>query len=322
MMDMYGEGVIDIDQRLSKYLPYLKGTDKEGVVIRELMAHQARFRAWIPYFKYTLEENNKPVSIYQSTISEDYPVRVANNMYILKDYYYQILDSIRYSNLQNSSSYTYSDLGFYLLKEAMEMISNTPFEQYTENRYYKPLGLSTMGYLPLSRFEKENIAPTEYDKKFRKQVLRGDVHDQGAAMLGGVSGHAGLFSNAMDMAVIMQMFLNGGEYGGRQYLDAGIIEEFTSTQFPLSENRRGIGFDKPMLEYMDNGPTCKSASHNSYGHSGFTGTYAWADPDNGLVYIFISNRVHPDAYNPKISQYNIRTNLHQAFYDAINNAEE
>jgi len=270
VMDMYGKGKIDIDQKLSHYLPYLAGTDKKDIIIRELLAHQSRFRAWIPYFRYTVDGNSR---------------------------------------------YRYSDLGFYLLKEAMEGINNSAFEEYTEEAYYRPLGLPTMGYLPLQRFDKEKITPTEDDKIFRMQLLRGDVHDQGAAMLGGVSGHAGLFSNAFDMAVIMQLFLDGGVYGGERYVEEDVLEEFTSTQFPLNGNRRGIGFDKPMLEYDEEGPTCRSVSASSYGHSGFTGTYAWADPDNGLVYIFLSNRVHPDMNNN-------RTNLHQVFYDALENTDE
>ena len=321
VMGFYGDEMIDVDQKLSFYLPYLKGTNKEHIVIRELMAHQSRFRAWIPYYRYTVEGRKINPDIYHHELSEDYHVRVAEGMYIREDYFREILDSIRFSSLRENSHYKYSDLGFYLLKEAMEAVSNTPFEKYTENQYYKPLGLATMGYLPLRRFDKEVIAPTENDKVFRMQLLRGDVHDQGAAMLGGVSGHAGLFSNAFDMAVIMQMFLDGGVYGGKRYLDEEIIHEFTQTQFPLNENRRGIGFDKPMLVYDEDGPTCKSVSSSSFGHSGFTGTYAWADPENGLVYIFLSNRVHPDAGNPKIMEYDIRTKLHQVFYDALEDAE-
>jgi beta-N-acetylhexosaminidase len=320
MMDLYGRGGIDIDNKLSFYLPYLVGTNKEDVIIRELMAHQSSFLAWIPYYKYTVERRKIDPEIYHHELSEDYHVRVAEKMYIREDYYREVLDSIRFSSLRENNRYKYSDLGFYLLKEAMEGITNEAFEHYTEKQYYQPLGLSTMGYLPLRRFDKKRLAPTENDRVFRMQLLRGDVHDQGAAMLGGVSGHAGLFSNAFDMAVIMQLFLDGGQYGGEQYLNKNILREFTQTQFPLNENRRGIGFDKPMLEYDEDGPTCKSASSSSFGHSGFTGTYAWADPENGLVYIFLSNRVHPDAGNPKIMDYDIRTNLHQVFYDALDAA--
>jgi len=320
VMELSGEGQIDIDRKLSYYLPYLKGTNKEQLIIREMMAHQSRFRAWIPYFRYTIGQE-APEDVYSDEFSEEYSVRVAEGLYIRRDYYHDILDSIRFSGLRNGMDYKYSDLGFYLLKEAMVNITNRPFEKYVSEKYYLPIGLPTMGYLPLQRFEKDRIVPTENDKEFRRQLLQGDVHDQGAAMLGGVSGHAGLFSNAFDMAVIMQLFLDGGTYGGKTYLEEEVLDEFTRTQFPLNGNRRGVGFDKPLLEYDEDGPTCQSASHASFGHSGFTGTYAWADPVNGLVYIFVSNRVCPDANNAKIMEYDIRTNLHQVFYDAIENSK-
>ena len=321
VMDMYAKGSIDIDQRLSKYLPYLINTNKKDIIIRELLAPQSRFRAWIPYFRYTVEGKIMDPDIYSKDLSEEYPIRVADGMYINKDYYHAVLDSIRFSSLRENNQYRYSDLGFYLIKEALENINNVPFEDQLEENYYSLLGLPTMGFLPLHRFEPSRIVPTEDDKVFRMQLLQGDVHDQGAAMLGGVSGHAGLFSNAFDMAVIMQLYLDGGSYGGHQYIKEEVLDEFTETQFPLNGNRRGVGFDKPMLEYDEEGPTCKSVSHSSFGHSGFTGTYAWADPENGLVYVFLSNRVCPDASNAKIMEYDIRTNLHQVFYDALKNAE-
>jgi CubicO group peptidase (beta-lactamase class C family) len=181
--------------------------------------------------------------------------------------------------------------------------------------------LTTTTYLPRKKFKLDRIVPTENDKTFRKQLLHGDVHDQGAAMLGGVSGHAGLFGNANDMAIILQMLLNGGHYGGISYIEKSTIDEFTSMQFPLNDNRRGIGFDKPMIIYEDDGPNCEGASPKSFGHAGFTGTYMWADPQNGLIYVFISNRVHPDAWNNKISEMNIRTRVHQMFYEAIEKSE-
>ena len=179
------------------------------------------------------------------------------------------------------------------------------------------MGIERLRYKPRRYFSLFEIVPTEYDQAFRHQLLRGDVHDQGAAMMGGVAGHAGLFGNAYSVAVIMQMYLNGGFYGGRKYINKETIQEFTSYQFPEKDNRRGLGFDKPMLQYKAGLSNCKSASPSSFGHSGFTGTYAWADPETGLVYVFLSNRVYPDSENQKISKYDIRTNIHQLFYDAI-----
>ncbi|MBE9480350.1 MAG: serine hydrolase, partial [Bacteroidetes bacterium] len=322
IMKLSDEGKIDIDQQVSKYLPYLKGTDKEKIIIRELLAHQAKFQSWIPYFKSTLIDVKLDTLIYNDKISENFPVRVAENIYIRKNYFYNIIDSIIQSPLRENNKYKYSDLGFYLLKEIIENITNQPIEDYVTEIFYKPLGLTTLTYLPRNKFELSRIVPTEDDKVFRKQLLHGDVHDPGAAMLGGVSGHAGLFSNANDMAIFMQMLLQNGEYAGINYVDTLTVKEFTKQQFPLNDNRRGIGFDKPLPVYDEDGPTCKSASLESFGHSGFTGTYAWADPENNLIYIFLSNRVYPNAENHKIMELDIRTNIHQAIYDALENVKK
>ncbi|MCK4360941.1 MAG: serine hydrolase, partial [Bacteroidales bacterium] len=322
IMKLSDEGKIDIDQQVSKYLPYLKGTDKEKIIIRELLAHQAKFQSWIPYFKSTLIDVKLDTLIYNDKISENFPVRVAENIYIRKNYFYNIIDSIIQSLPMENNKYKYSDLGFYLLKEIIENITNQPIEDYVTEIFYKPLGLTTLTYLPRNKFELSRIVPTEDDKVFRKQLLHGDVHDPGAAMLGGVSGHAGLFSNANDMAIFMQMLLQNGEYAGINYVDTLTVKEFTKQQFPLNDNRRGIGFDKPLPVYDEDGPTCKSASLESFGHSGFTGTYSWADPENNLIYIFLSNRVYPDAENNKIMELDIRTNIHQAIYDALENVKK
>jgi beta-glucosidase-like glycosyl hydrolase/CubicO group peptidase (beta-lactamase class C family) len=317
VMKLHDKDWIDVDRPLSHYLPYLRNSNKSRIIIRETMAHQARLQNWIPYFSYTIEDGKLDPAVYQDKISENYPVRVAEDLYITKNYRQQIIDSIRWSPLRADDSYKYSDLGFYLLKEGIENILNVPFEDYVDTAFYRRLGLQTTTFLPRKKFSLERIVPTENDRYFRKQLLRGDVHDQGAAMLGGVSGHAGLFGNANDMAIIMQMLLNEGNYGGIHYIDSATVHEFTRLQFPLNDNRRGIGFDKPMIEYEDDGPNCESASPASFGHAGFTGTYMWADPENGLVYVFLSNRVHPASSNNKISEMNIRTGLHQLFYNAI-----
>jgi CubicO group peptidase (beta-lactamase class C family) len=228
-----------------------------------------------------------------------------------------IYDSILSSPLLKTSSYKYSDLGFYFIPEIMENLVNEPFEDYIEKTFYQPLGLSTTCFLPRKRLLLDRIPPTENDTIFRKQLVHGDVHDQGAAMLGGISGHAGLFSNANDLGIVTQMLINDGRYGGETFINPATIKEFTEWQFPLNDNRRGIGFDKPLPEYNPEGPCCKSASPASYGHTGFTGTYIWADPENQLVYIFLSNRVYPDASNNKLAASSLRPKIHQALYDAI-----
>ncbi len=318
IMKLYQEGKIDIDAPLKRYLPFLRGTAKGDVVIRELMAHQSGLQAWIPYFMFTLDEKGEPnPEIYSKQISEEYPVRVAENFYIKKEYKYDIFDSIIFSPPRETHEYKYSDLGFYFLSTIVEYVTNRPFDLYVQETFYEPMGLTHTTFKPLNKFSKENIVPTEDDQYFRHQLLQGDVHDPGAAMLGGVAGHAGLFSNANDLAIMMQMLLNKGTYGGRDYIEDDVIEEFTRSQFPAYLNRRGIGFDKPLLVFEPDGPNCRSASDASFGHSGFTGTYVWADPENELIYVFLSNRVHPDANNGKIMRENIRTNLHQAIYDAL-----
>ncbi len=317
LMKLYEQGQFDIDRKLSDFLPYLKGSNKIDVIIRDLLTHQAKLQAWIPYYQFTLDEDGLSNEIYQSEISEEFPIRVAEKLYIRDNYKYQIIDSILNSPLREKNDYKYSDLGFYLLAAAIESINNKPINEYADENFYQPLGLSNISFLPRRNYPLNRLIPTENDKVFRHQLVHGDVHDPGAAMLGGISGHAGVFSNAQDLAVIMQMLVQGGTYGGQKFFDAKTVKEFTKCQFPLNENRRGIGFDKPLLEFEEGGAVCYSASADSFGHSGFTGTYAWADPQNGLVYVFLSNRIHPDASNSKIMDLNIRTEIHEAFYQAI-----
>ena len=316
LMKIYQEGIIDVSAPLSNYLLYLKNSNKNGIPIKDILAHQAGLYSWIPYYESTIIKNIWDTTYYHSFISEEYPVRVAQDMYICENYDYEIYSEIAKSEV-GEKKYQYSDLGFYLFRHLVEISTNMAFEDYVNNEFYKPLGLKTMGFKPRRRFALNRICPTENDMSFRMQLLQGDVHDQGAAMLGGVSGHAGLFSDAYDVAVIMQMYLNGGVYGGREFISSEIINEFTTAHFTENENRRGLGFDKPLLEWEDHRSNCKSVSPDSFGHSGFTGTYTWADPDNGLVYVFISNRVHPDMDNNKLGKLDIRTNIHQLFYEAV-----
>ncbi len=281
------------------------------------MAHQARLKPWIPFYKKTLLNGQLDSTYYSKTPSKKYSIKVADSIYLRNNFQVSILKDIINSDLLEKEEYVYSDLGFYLLRELVEKVSKQTFEEYLNEQFYNPLGLSNTYFNPLNHQELGNIIPTENDKEFRKQLVRGYVHDQGAAMLGGVSGHAGLFSNANELAVIFQMLIQKGTYGGKKYLDSATVELFTRQQFPLLKNRRALGFDRQLPIPSENGPACKSASQQSFGHSGFTGTYVWADPKENLVYVFLSNRVCPDADNHKISDLNIRTNIHQLIYDAI-----
>ncbi len=317
MMKLQEDSLINVDRRLSYYLPFLRHTNKSEMIIRDVMAHQAGLQSWIPYYINTILDEGPDSAIYRNRLTENYSVRVAGGLYIHNDYKHKIFDTIASSPLREEIDYKYSDLGFYLLFRVVELVTNQPFEKYVEQAFYKPLGLQTIQFLPTNHVTERRLVPTEDDQAFRKQLLKGDVHDPGAAMLGGVSGHAGLFSNAYDMAVLMQMLLNNGMYGGRRFFNPQTVHEFTKTQFPLDDNRRGIGFDKPVMNGEDNGPTCQDASSSSFGHSGFTGTYAWADPENGTVYIFLSNRIHPEASNRKLISMDIRTKIQQVMYDAI-----
>lgn len=317
VMKLYDERKLDIDQKLDRYLPYLKGTNKEHIIIREMMAHQSKLQAWIPFYQNTMENKRLNMKIYSHKLTPEYTIKVAEKFYIDKNYSYILYDSIVQSDLRKKREYKYSDLGFYLLKQSIENLTNKPLNKYVDEKFYKSLGLQYMGFNPLDKYKPSVIVPTENDTYFRQQLIHGYVHDPGAAMLGGVSGHAGLFSNANDLAILMQMFLQEGYYGGVQYFQPATVKQFTKQQFPLNENRRGIGFDKPNPENRENGPTCYSVSDESFGHSGFTGTYAWADPEFGLIFIFLSNRIHPTANNTRLIEWNTRTDIQQIIYNAI-----
>jgi len=317
VMKLYDERKINIDKTLGDYLPSLKGSNKENLSIRKVMAHQAKLKAWIPFYLQTILSGKLDTSIYRTSYSDVFSVKVAENIYIKKDYTDTIFKRIIESPLRTNNTYLYSDLGFYLLMKIIESITNEPLEQYTFENFYKPMGMATMCYRPLNYFPKERIAPTEMDTSFRKQLLQGYVDDPGAAMLGGVCGHAGLFSNANDLAKLLQMFLQFGVYADKDYIEKSTINEFTSYQYPEKHNRRALGFDKPLNSVPSKKQTCESTSTLSYGHSGFTGTYFWVEPKENFIYIFLSNRVYPDAKNVKITTMDIRSNIHQVVYNAI-----
>jgi len=317
LMKLYEDGKIKLDDSLGNYLPELTGSNKSGLILRDVLTHQAGLKSWIPFFEKTLLQKKPNSLIYQPEPSELYPFRVAENLYIQKSYPDSIYKTIIDSPLLTIREYKYSDLGFYLLKKIIEKLTGKPFHQYLADVFYKPLGLQTMGFLPLEKFQRNRLIPTETDMTFRMQVIWGDVNDPGAAMIGGVSGHAGLFSNAMDLAVIMQLILQEGQYGGKQYFQQKTVKEFTRVQFSQNGNRRGLGFDKPLLNPSSDGPCTQYASPLSFGHSGFTGNLVWADPENQLIYVFLSNRTYPDSKNTKLSDMNIRTNIQETIYNLL-----
>ncbi|MGM0551127.1 MAG: glycoside hydrolase family 3 N-terminal domain-containing protein [Bacteroidota bacterium] len=346
IMHFYDQGKIDLNAPLSDYLTRLDSTNKRKMRVKDILAHQSGLTPWIPFYLQTLKGFYPKQGIANNQFSEEFPYKVGKHLYLARNYRFvedmfyateqkgvhtqvardlyirdymrdTIFKLIDNSDLLSDKRYRYSDLGFYYFSQALEKMSMQPLEQFVEEKFYAPLGANRTGYLPLRRFDKKEIVPTENDQLFRQQLLQGHVHDPGAAMLGGVCGHAGVFSTADDLAKIMQMLLNGGDYGNQRFFEPTTIKHFTTAHFLENNNRRGLGFDKPQMNYDKVGPTCQCVSAQSYGHSGFTGTLVWVDPEEHVLYIFLSNRIHPDQDNTRLIQENTRTEIQQAIYDAI-----
>ena len=316
IMKLYDDGLIDLNMPMSSFFPYLKNKAFGNLKLIDIMTHQAGLKAWIPFYKLTIDENGPMAEFYSNEMDENHKLRVAENLYIVNDYPDRILDSVTKTKL-GKKKYLYSDMGFYFMPKIVKHLTNQNIEDYLNEKFYYPMNLSHICYQPLNHFTRDQIAPTENDTVFRMQQLWGDVHDQAAAMFGGVAGHAGLFGNAHDLAAIMQMFLNGGTYHGKRYLKPETIRYFTKAHFAASnENRRGIGFDKLPLNKKGGSTASKLGSMRGYGHTGFTGTFVWNDPENGLVIVFLSNRVCPNADANQLMRLNIRSNLHDILYEA------
>jgi CubicO group peptidase (beta-lactamase class C family) len=256
--------------------------------------------------------------IFSKIKTETYSTEIANNLFINRNYKDTIVKGILNSVYRDENGYKYSDLGFILMGELVRETSGESLDSYVSRHFYRQLGAGTLGFQPIKRFSLDRIVPTQHDKFFRKQWVNGFVHDPTSAMMGGVAGHAGLFGNAGDLAKLAQMFLQKGEYGNERYISTETIDKFTSRAYPNGENRRGIGFDKPFLDLNEKGgPTSKLASLQSYGHTGFTGTMIWIDPEFELVYIFLSNRICPDESNTKLMDMDVRTKIQECIYKAI-----
>ena len=312
-MQQHAKGKFDLDRSIGSYIPEVTGQTAFGALkIREIMAHQAGLTPWIPFYKRTLTDGQWKPTIYQTTKSDGFSLEVAKGLYMRKDYQDSMYAQIMRSEL-GPKKYVYSDLCYYFTQPILERLIGESQASYLRRNIYLPLGLNRMLYQPLKSFADAQVVPTEDDQAFRKQLLRGYVHDPGAAMLGGVAGHAGVFSNAWSLAHIMQLFLNKGQMAGMNFFSEATYQEFTKQQYP--GNRRAAGFDRPTAS---GGGTCDVlASQQSFGHSGFTGTLAWADPKNKVIFIFLSNRVHPSQDNWKLRDLNIRTDMHHVVYEAL-----
>jgi beta-glucosidase-like glycosyl hydrolase/CubicO group peptidase (beta-lactamase class C family) len=316
VMQLYDNNKVHLDTKLSEMLPIFENTDKKDITFKNLLSHYAGFQAWIPFYKSTIDSSKIPLPKYYSkTYNENFSKQVADSLYIRNDYHDTIMDRIATSKLLLKKEYRYSDFTFIILKDYLERVSNEKLENLAQNNFYNSLGMNNTLYNPLQKFDIKNIAPTEIDTYFRQQTIRGYVHDMAAAMDGGVGGHAGVFSNSMDLAKMMQLFLQKGKYGNVNYFSEKTFNTFNTCYFCNESNRRGLGFDKPQLGTL--GPTCGCVPMTSFGHTGFTGTMVWADPENEIVYIFLSNRTYPDSTVNKLSKENIREDIQKVIYESI-----
>lgn len=295
MMKLVETGKVRLDDPLSRYLPYLKNTDKAKITIRETMSHMARLKSYYPFWQEAAKAEDPMASV---------------------------LRQVTETHLLSSHDYVYSDLGFILLGDLVQTVTGQRLDIFVHQQFYSPMGLTHTCYNPLERgIDSLLIAPTENDQHYRMRLVRGVVHDENAHVMGGVSGHAGLFSTADEVGVLLQMLLNGGEYKGHRYLKAETIEMFNTRHFKKENCRRGLGFDKP-INVGNGGSACNEAPLSSFGHTGFTGTMVWVDPDNGMFYIFLSNRVCPEAHPNKLANMNIRTKVQSELYKAINGMQK
>lgn len=308
IMRLVEQKKLNLDTNIGAYIPRARTSPMNNIKVREVMLHQAGFIPYIPFHNF-IQPND-----YSRDSSAAYPTKVADNYYIRKNFFKDVMwPKMLNSPIKTRGTYVYSDISMYVMKEIAERISGIPLDQYVQDNFYKPLGMQTAGFLPRNRFPKEQIVPTEQDTYFRKTLLQGYVHDQGAALAGGVSGHAGLFASANDVAIIYQMLLNKGSYGGEQYFTPQIVDMFTARQSNVS--RRGLGFDRWDPDLTKKYPS-ETASSQTYGHTGYTGTCVWVDPSRGLVYIFLSNRVYPSVTD-KLSTMKIRGRIQDVINKAI-----
>ena len=319
VMYLKDQGKLNLDEKVSAYLPEFRGTNKKDMVVRDVLLHQAGLKPGIPTWERTVTSAGLKPTYYANTRSPKFDKEVVPGMYSLAStpdsVWAWTISSSLLPKVKGKYPAEYSDLSFIIMKHLCEKILQQPIEDFLNTNFYKPLGLGSMTYNPLAHFPKSCIAPTENDTYYRHTLLQGSVHDQSAAMEGGIAGHAGLFSNANDLAILLQMDLLNGRYGGQRYFQTPVVTEFVRST-GAAGNRRGLGWDHGTPE-KESGPTSNLAPASTFGHQGFTGTCVWVDPENKIVYIFLSNRVYPDAGNKKLVQYNIRTRIHDVIYKSL-----
>ena len=312
------EKKIALSSSVRKIAPRFKKSNKDTVTVQEILSHYGQLKAWIPFYKLTQDSitNKNLKKFYSSKKTKKFTIKVAENLFLNSSFKDSIYKYIRDAEQREKPGYKYSDLGYYIFKEALEKRYKKDLNVLVDDEFYEPLGANRMSYLPLAKFDKLSIVPSEKDSYFRHQLLHGYVHDMGAAMLGGVGGHAGLFANSNDVAKMMQLYLQKGYYGGKRYFKAATFNKFNKRYYSDKKVRRGLGFDKPQLDSTIMA-TCGCVSDESFGHSGFTGAYTWADPVSGILYVFLSNRVFPTMENYGLVDQDIRTKIQQIIQEAI-----
>lgn len=316
VMKLYDDGKFRLDATVKEYLPEFAGKPVADLRMDAILTHSAGLQPWIPFYRFTLNKDQTlNPAYYRSAPEGDFNVAIAEGIWMHRGWQDSIWRRIAEAPLLPKAEYKYSDLGFYLLARIAERLSGQPLDDFVREQFYQPMGLETMGFNPLNRLPSERIVPTERDVYYRHQLVDGYVHDMGAAMMGGVAGHAGLFSTAGELAAVFQMLLNGGTYGGHRLLQPQTVTLFTARQ--SNDSRRGLGFDKPETDRRKISPASLSASPYAFGHSGFTGTIVWADPQYDLVYVFLSNRVYPDQDNKTLITQSIRTKVQDEIYRAL-----
>lgn len=318
IMELEERDILNLNSTLGSLIHKLRRTNKNKITVKEVLSHYGGLKPWIPFYLNTLDSVTKRPSadFYRVERSNRFNIKIMDSLYLLSAYEDEMFDIIADSELLKIKEYKYSDLPFFIFKNYIEDYYKADLNLLTQLHFYRSLGADRTTYLTLEKFPKTEIIPTEKDNYYRFKLVHGDVHDMGAAMQGGIGGHAGIFSNANDIAKIMQMYLQKGYYGGQRYLKPETIDKFNHRYYVSEGVRKGVGFDKPQLDENVKS-TCGCVSDSSFGHSGFTGTYTWADPESEIVYVFLSNRIFPTSENMDLVKYNIRTEIQQLIQDAI-----